>query len=238
MKDEIRCSRRPCFVTDVVLPTCEGGIYYQDDHVTLYHGDFLEVARKILPCKAVITDPPFAMAGAISNGRGSETSDQFFRYWWKAVAREMVRIIEADGAGFIHCDWKTAGGVAAGFNVSQQDCAPLRVRQMLYWNRQMIGQGRPFRNQIEMIAFVRGGKFDDSHIPKHTSNVIEAHWYYGKHKHHPAQKSAVVTKQLIQWANPQGGMVLDPFAGGGTTLVVCNKDEDKSDWCRKGRTSL
>ncbi|MCD6706823.1 MAG: hypothetical protein LT080_10290 [Thiobacillus sp.] len=33
--------------------------YYQDDHVTLYHGDALEILPALPMADAIITDPPY-----------------------------------------------------------------------------------------------------------------------------------------------------------------------------------
>ena len=45
--------------------------------------------------------------------------------------------------------------------------------------------------------------------------------YYGKHKHHPAEKCPEIAKKLIEFITPEHGVVLDPFMGSGSTGVAC-----------------
>lgn len=46
--------------------------YYEHGGITIYHGDCLEVMDSIAErFDAFVTDPPFAFAGGLSNGRSS-----------------------------------------------------------------------------------------------------------------------------------------------------------------------
>lgn len=197
--------------------------YYSKGSVSLYHGDCLDVLGS-LPCKAdaLVTDPPFAFAGGISNGRSTECSDQFFRHWWKDVCRKLIPTLRVDGSGFIWCDWRTAAILGDGI-VPDEQVYGWRLAQMLFHYREMPGQGQPFRSSVDMVAYARGPKHKDPPIPNTTHNFISQYWYYGKHEYHPSEKSVDIAKQLINWCSVPGDTILDPFAGSGTDLVAAKQ---------------
>lgn len=170
---------------------------------------------------ALLTDPPFTFAGGISNGRTSMTSNQFFLHWWKDVCRELNRVLKPRGEGFMWCDWKSASTLADGFGQDQQKT--WRVAQMLYHYREMGGMGSPFRSSVDMIAYIRGPRSEGKRIPNTTHNMISKYWYYGKHEFHPAEKDVEIAKKLIEWCSDEGQIVLDPFAGSGTSLVAAQE---------------
>lgn len=187
----------------------------------LYNMDCLEGLKKIPDnsIDALITDPPFVFAGGISNGRSSEASDQFFLHWWKDICREINRVLKKDAQGFIWCDWRSAATMARGFELGQSyDC---KISQMLFHYREMPGQGNPFRNSVDMIAYLRGPKAQRDRIPNTTHNWISKYWYYGKHEFHPAEKDVEIAKQLINWCSDEGDVILDCFMGSGTTAIAC-----------------
>jgi len=188
-------------------------------------GDCLEGMKEIPTgtVDAIITDPPFAFAGGISNGTSSQVSSQFFDHWWKDVCKEILRVLRPSGEGFIWCDWKTAPSIALGFKPTQQTYNFWRVSQMLYHYREMPGQGKPFRSSVDMIAYVRGPESTGHRIPNTTHNHISKYWYYGKHEFHPAEKDPELCEMLIGWCSDPGATILDPFSGSGTTAIACRR---------------
>ena len=189
--------------------------------VKLYRGDCLEILPTLEAgsVDAVVTDPPFAFAGGISNGMASAISGQFFSYWWKDVAKEINRVAKAEGEGFLWCDWRSAAIFADGFNQPQK--YTWRVASMIYHYREMVGMGRPFRSTVDQIAYLRGPKSKGHRIGNKTENWISKYWYYGKHPHHEAEKDVDIVLQLIDWCSDAGDTILDPFMGSGTTGVAC-----------------
>lgn len=196
-------------------------LVYPNDFIDkIICGDCLEVMKQIpdRSIDAIVTDPPFAFAGGISNGRSSEVSDQFFRYWWRDLWKGLNRILKPQGEGFCWCDWRSAQSLLSGFNQGQ--IRGWRMPQMLFHYREMPGQGSPFRNSVDMIAYLRGPKSKGHRIPKTTHNWISKYWYYGKHDHHPAEKDPEIVKQLIEWCSDASDIIFDPFIGSGTTAVA------------------
>jgi DNA modification methylase len=177
---------------------------------------------------AVITDPPFAFTGGISNGRSACASVQFFSFWWRAVCKELVRVLKPTGSGFIWCDWKTAKVIADGFEPKVQTHDFWRVAQMLYHYRQMPGMGQPFRSSVDMIVYVRGPKHRNPPIPATTHNLLSMFWPYGKHRNHPAEKSPEMVRQLLEWCTEEGQTVIDPFAG--SAVVGLTAREMGREW--------
>jgi site-specific DNA-methyltransferase (adenine-specific) len=45
-------------------------------------------------------------------------------------------------------------------------------------------------------------------------------WEYSGNRHHPTEKTVSVIRPLVEAFSPPGGIVLDPFAGSGSTLVA------------------
>lgn len=187
-------------------------------------GDCLEKMKDIPSnsIDAVITDPPFAMAGGISNGYTSKSDSQFFEYWFSDVCKELIRVIKPTGCMFIWCDWRTIGIIDKCLQKSSDAYDGWYISQELIHDRKMIGMGKPFRNQTDKIAFIRGRKTDyKERIPNTQPNIISEYWYYGKHDFHPSQKDVEMAKKLVIWASDENDIILDPFGGSGTTVIAC-----------------
>lgn len=188
---------------------------------SIYHGDCLEILKSLQDnsIDAIVSDPPFAFAGGISTGRSSAADTQFFSFWWSAVCCQLNRILKPEGEGFLWCDWRSAKVFADGFRQDQK--YTWRLAQMLYHYREMPGLGRPFRNSVDMIAYLRGPKSNPTRIANTTHNWLSKYWYYGKHPHHPAEKSVDVAIELVKWCSDPGMVIIDPFMGSGTIGIAC-----------------
>ena len=198
--------------------------YYETELGKLYHGDCLEILPLLsFKSKAIVTDPPFAFTGGISNGSSANTSEQFFRHWWQNVCVCIAGHLEQDASGFIWCDWKTAKIISDGFEPKTQTYDFYRISQMLYHFREMPGMGRPFRSSVDMIAYLRGPKHKDPPISMDTLNHISEYWYYGKHEFHPSEKSVSMIEKLLGWCSIENDTVIDPFAGSCSTAIACEK---------------
>ena len=173
----------------------------------------------------LITDPPFTLTGGSSNGWASSGTDsQFFEHWWRSVAVLLSEKLAPHGSGFIWCDWRTVALIEKGFVSRQSRERNWRVAQMLFHDRDMVGLGTPFRNSVDMIAYLRGPEHKVTGLGTNTRNLFQERWYYGTHPHHPAEKSVSVVERLINWADPAtADVIIGPFMGSGTTLVAAKR---------------
>jgi site-specific DNA-methyltransferase (adenine-specific) len=203
--------------------------YFEDGGITIFNADCLEVLHtpQFAMLDAIVTDPPFAFAGGLSNGMQSSADDQFFSRWWRDVCERIAGSLVAEAEGFVWCDWRTARVFADGFGRVDQ-VKPFRLAQMLYHYREMPGMGQPFRSSVDMIGYIRGPKATGLRIPNTTHNWISQYWYYGKHDFHPAEKSVDLAMQLVAWCSDEGQTILDPFCGSGTSLVAAKRTGRKA----------
>lgn len=214
-------------------------------------GDCLEVLRGFPneTFDAVVTDPPYTAAGGSTNGRseGHAADSQFFLHWLRAVWDELRRVTKPTGCAFVFCDWRTVGLLGQAVSPVLASSRPVawRVSQALVWDREGMGMGNPFRNGYEMIAFARGPDYRST-LPKDITNVIRHRWPYGgSGRVHGAQKPLELCQQLVRWACPQGGIILDPFAGSGTTIEAAVTQgykavgiELESSYCKVARNRV
>jgi site-specific DNA-methyltransferase (adenine-specific) len=92
----------------------------------------------------------------------------------------------------------------------------------LVWvkNRQTAGDLKgDFGNRYELIAFIPKKNFTIGDN-KRMSNVLE--FPATNNKYHPTEKPIELIKTLVQYA-PKGSIAFDPFAGGGSMPVACEK---------------
>lgn len=200
--------------------------YYQDELVTLYHGDCLEVLPALADrVGALVTDPPYTAAGSSTNGRSSDADGQFFRFWMSAVFDRIRALMGPDTAGFVFADWRTLGDIVAAARTPGDRLnvggAAWGISQALVWDREAIGMGSPFRNSFEMIAFAKGPDWEPS-FQRNIPTVIRHRWPYTS-REHGAEKPVALLVKLIMWAAPTNRAVLDPFAGSGSTLVAAKQ---------------
>lgn len=201
--------------------------FWEDERKSLaiYQSDLFEFTVPIM-ADMFVTDPPYSRAGAIHTGRrtsygtadDARQSDQFWLRWFTDAARIFLRHVNDDGCGFIFCDYRTINAVERGIANANLGWT---VSQCLVWDRECIGMGSPFRSSHELIAFVRGPEFRHTGR-KDMGNVFRHKWFYGAHKHHPAEKPVGLIAQLIKSVEPSGSdtIVFDPFMGSGSTLVA------------------
>jgi site-specific DNA-methyltransferase (adenine-specific) len=98
------------------------------------------------------------------------------------------------------------------------------VKNCLVWDKRIHGSGdldRDYAPQHEFILYCwldeNSGR--DLNLPRPT-NVLPFMRLAGTQMRHPTQKPLPLIQFLIEKSVPPGGLVIDPFAGSGTTLIA------------------
>lgn len=205
--------------------------YLQRDGVTLYQGDALAVMAELADesIDVVCTDPPYssgARQAAQLRSRGAMTRDEGKRAakWFgfdnmtshgfamliRLFAVEAFRLTRPDGHLFSFIDWRQ-WPVLAGTT----EAAGWSLRACLVWDKVHYGMGNGFRQQAEFILHASKGTADN--FLRHDLGTV----FRCKREEsdaHPTMKPQAVVEQMLS-AVP-GELILDPFAGSGTTLLA------------------
>ncbi|WP_239000977.1 DNA-methyltransferase [Jiangella asiatica] len=203
--------------------------YYRDDQVTLYLGDCIEVMES-LPDRtvdAVLTDPPYSSGGRRENARsirksmnrgvedddwirGDAMSTTGFIYLLRLCGIQWRRVLKPGGHALSFIDWRMAPNLVAAL-----ETADLRQHPILVWDKAKLGMGAIFRNQHEFIVHVTAGNPSDPQR-RDVPNVLR--YPSVRDGDHPTEKPGALLQTLLSVVTPPGGLVLDPFAGSGSTL--------------------
>lgn len=220
--------------------------YYQDDAVTIYHGDALDLLSEIRGSSVdlVLTDPPYVI-GAVSAGNMASksggwgdmmNSSRWFRDWY-VMAR---RLLKPDGAMWTFLNWRSLPVV-----MKAAIDAEWPVVSNLVWHKDWIGPGGSvgLRPAYEMVALLPMPEFtiEDRGIP----DVLTYKWASFKPSGHPAEKPVALLARLIAESMRSPGLVVDPFLGSGSTLVAAKMlghraigIEAEEKWCEQAATRL
>ena len=213
--------------------------YYQDEFVTLYHGDCHEILPS-LRGDAVVTDPPYGVGVKY----GSRYDDRRKDYWdWMRSGVVAMRQA-APVVAFTH-------RVAALRELSGWDWVAVWHKPGSFGarigNSPVLPHWEPiFLYGIHSIGTSTGAVLHDvlsiNPEPARAQNMGmgRTKWGADGNGKHPCPKPPDLMARLVTALTTEGAVVIDPFAGSGTTIRVA-KDmgrkivaiELEERWCEQ-----
>lgn len=185
--------------------------YYQDNTVTIYHGDSLEVLPLIGPVDCVVTDPPYGIdggRGGTSKLRGKSNYSSDFPDTPEYIKNVVVPIL------FEVAKWKTLAVTPGCKNICLY---PPADSFGVFFSPAASGMQRFGHADAQPILYY-GWHYLQGKCPMPCSRqMIEAPEKNG----HPCPKPEAAWSWLVRKCAGPGQVVLDPFLGSGTTLRVC-----------------
>lgn len=212
--------------------------YYQDDLITLYHGDTMQLLQDMPEADAIITDPPYG-----------ETSLDWDRWpdGWPALAERIASQLWCFGSMRMFFDkgnqfdgWKLAQDIVwekhNGSNSANDRFRRLHeLARHFYRGEWGALHTEPQYTNDATARTVRRkkrppqwGEIGESHYisedggPRLMGSVIYARSCHG-YAVNETQKPEAIVMPLVEYSVPKGGLVIDCFAGSGTTLDVARK---------------
>lgn len=183
--------------------------YYQDDFVTLYHGDCEEVVPRLGQFDLVLIDPPYGIGqdkGVRLGGRTPALQPRRYEDSWdkERVCRKLLGLVL--DAGCLQIVW--------GGNY-YSDLLPLAGR-WLVWDKE---QPMPSFSDAELAwTNLRGNA---TYMFRYSGGGMLAK---ERTRYHPTQKPEALMSWCIQQADTASRepvkTILDAFAGSGTTGVA------------------
>jgi site-specific DNA-methyltransferase (adenine-specific) len=185
--------------------------YYADEWVTLYHGDCRDVLPTLEPVDLVLTDPPYGI-NYVSNhnvGRGTTPITNDGARLSIALQRTVIPLLRAR-----HVLWFTRWDVWPDVWMELGPWFPLRG--LLVWDKGDPGMGdlKHWGPSYELIASagygeIAGGR--DQSVLRYPKPPQSSRW-------HPTEKPQRLLQYLV--GKLAAATVLDPFAGGGSSLLA------------------
>lgn len=179
--------------------------YYEDDYVTIYHGDALGIIDR-LAFDVIVTDPPYGMS--LRSGMGGAFGDCAIIGDDTTYARDRALALADGKPALVFGRWS--------------EPRPPGTRAVLTWDKgNHVGMGDlslPWKPNTEEI-YVMGGGFSGhrgSSVLRHLAIAGTVGQAARGTRVHPTEKPVDLLRDLIGKCPP--GVILDPFMGSGTTL--------------------
>ena len=188
--------------------------------IKLINDDCL-IAMKEIPDGSVdmiLTDPPYTTPTITAFGREQVKNYADFTIqetYIRCLREEFERILKPSAPMFMFCDEQYYPPIHKVFYQWQS-------LQMIVWDKEKIGMGKPFRKRHELIFYANRSPMDYNRTDgiTHYPTVLR-YKPVGKERLHGAQKPLALVEDLIKGFSNENDIVLDLFMGSGTTGVAC-----------------
>lgn len=211
--------------------------------IKIQTGDCIELMKKIKSesVDLIIADPPYNLGKDYGNNhdlKGFDEYLEFSRVW----IREAHRILKQDGSIYIFMGVRFISYLYDILDREQK----LFFNSWIVWHyTQGMGKTKGFSpRHDDILMFTKSESFkfnlDNVRIPqkyyRSRNNMSGAnpgdvwefshvHYCNENRQNHPTQKPEGLIERIVLASSNEGDVVLDPFAGSGTTLRVCQQLE-------------
>lgn len=187
----------------------------------------------------VIADPPYNLGKDYGNGSDSLDREEYLKFT-REWLRESVRILKPTGSIYVFMGFRFISHI---YLILEDELGLKFVNWISWFYTQGIGKKRGFSpRHDDILYFSKSDRFtfnlDDIRVPqkfyRSVNNMRGAnpgdvwefshvHYCQGSRTGHPTQKPEGLMERMVLASSNEGELVVDPFAGSGTTLRVCQQ---------------
>lgn len=205
------------------------------------------------PINLICTDPPYGMA-FVSGSAQTETGKKFVQEIendgniddaagiFFDVMEPLLPKVAEEADLYVFCRWSLVGEWTMIVNALDG----FEVKNMLVWDKGTPGMGDLAGNwgfSFECILYAKKGHREISNGRR--SSIISVPRTPSSKHFHPTQKPVALLEELIAMSSDPGDLVVDPFAGSGSTIVAAHNlgrrgigIEDNEEFARRAQDRL
>lgn len=205
----------------------------------------------------VFADPPYNLTKSFGKTKFKQTTSDDYEAWLDSWLRLCVPLVKPTASIYVCGDWRSSSailrvgskhftlrnritwerekgrGAARNWKNSAEDIWFFTVSDEYTFNLDAVKQKRrviaPYTENGKPKDWERGeaGNFRTTYPSNIWTDITVPFWSMPENTDHPTQKPEKLLAKILLASTNAGDLVLDPFAGVGTTAVVAKKLDRK-----------
>ena len=201
----------------------------------------------------LFADPPYNLTKDFGTETFAQRSSDAYEEWLDSWLKLCVRLLTPTASVYICGDWRSSSaiqrvglryfklqnrvtwerekgrGAKANWKNAAEDIWFFTVSDEFTFNLDAVKLRRkvlaPYRENGEPKDWSesRSGNFRDTHPSNIWTDISVPFWSMPENTDHPTQKPEKLLSKIILASTNAGDLILDPFAGSGTTAVAAKK---------------
>jgi site-specific DNA-methyltransferase (adenine-specific) len=222
-------------------------------HDALICGDAFEILGKLRPATVdlLFADPPYNLTKDFGSLAFRERSSVEYEAWLGSWLQLCMPLLKPTASIYICGDWRSSSaiqnvgsryfklrsritwerekgrGARANWKNAAEDIWFFTVSDRYTFNLNAVKQRRrvvaPYRENGKPKDWNESGNFRDTHPSNIWTDISVPFWSMPENTDHPTQKPEKLLAKIILASTNAGDLILDPFAGSGTTAVTAKK---------------
>ena len=205
---------------------------------TLYQGESLGILGKLADCSvdAILTDPPYSSGGVTLAQKQRTTSAKYqstdtkkrfpdfsgdnrdqrsFMAWATLWLAECYRVAKPGAVCMMFTDWRQLPTMSDALQAGGW-----QWRKIVVWDKPTARPSKgEFKNQCEYVLVGAKDKFAPVH-ERCLPGIFRQSIVSGSKRRHMTEKPVPLLRNLLE-ITAEGGTILDPFMGSGSTGQAC-----------------